>query len=283
MLATLEPESVQTCVTSPPYWGLRSYGTEPQVWASGWTGELGSERTPELYVAHMVEVFRAVWRVLRKDGTLWLNLGFSYAGSGKGPSNSLNKANPHSHEAVEVMKGFRNAGFNARWGNAEGTRKQEHRQHATPSAPGYKAKDLIPIPFLVAMALQADGWYWRSTIVWAKRAPMPESVTDRPTSAWEPILLMSKARSYFYDADAVREPSLYPEDDRKARSDVTDKRMPTAVIAGIRPGSAVYPSRNMRNVWLLGDQRVRLRSDLSPEQRAYVLERLAAHMRRGLP
>jgi len=149
VMRELPDESVQTCITSPPYWGLRDYGVE---------GQLGLEPTPEEYVANLVAVFREVRRVLRTDGTLWLNLGDSYTSGGRAP---------------------------------------------TPD--GLKPKDLVGIPWAVAFALRADGWYLRSDIVWAKGNPMPESVTDRPTRAHEFIFLLSKSPRYYYDADAIRE------------------------------------------------------------------------------
>lgn len=192
-LATLPDECVQTVVTSPPYWGLRDYGIEPQVWDDGWTGSLGLEPTPELYVSHMVEVFRAVRRVLRDDGTLWLNLGDSYASGGKGGGGA------YMDERGEKAWGPR-AGLNG-WRSAP---------------PGLKHKDLCMIPARVALALQADGWYLRSDIVWHKPNPMPESVTDRPTKAHEYVFLLSKAARYYYDAEAVKEPcEIGPSDVRK--------------------------------------------------------------------
>lgn len=152
MLRTLRTRSVQMCVTSPPYWGLRNYGVE---------GQLGLESTPEAYVVRLVEIFREVRRVLKDDGTLWLNLGDCYCGSG---------------------------GVNSRTGL------------------GLKPKDLCGIPWHVAFALQADGWYLRSDIIWAKPNPMPESVTDRPTKAHEYVFLLAKSERYYYDTDAIREP-----------------------------------------------------------------------------
>ena len=168
-LADLPDRSVQTCVTSPPYWGLRDYGSE---------GQLGLEPTPEQYVENMVAVFREVRRVLRDDGTLWLNLGDSYAGSG-----------PNRHGDGVGASGENNgAGLDTR--NAP---------------PGLKPKDLVGIPWMVAFALRADGWYLRSDIVWNKLNPMPESVTDRPTKAHEYLFMLTKGPRYFYDADAIRE------------------------------------------------------------------------------
>jgi DNA modification methylase len=154
-------------VTSPPYWRLRDYGIE---------GQLGLEATPEQYVAKMVAVFREVRRVLRDDGTLWLNLGDSYC----------------SHNGGES-------------GYGDGRANREERGRAIAST-GLKPKDLVGIPWRVAFALQADGWYLRSDIIWAKPNPMPESVTDRPTKAHEYLFLLAKNDHYHYDADAIREP-----------------------------------------------------------------------------
>ena len=178
VLQSLPAESVQCCVTSPPYWGLRDYGV---------SGQLGLERTPEEYVAKLVVVFREVRRVLRDDGTVWLNLGDSYCGGGRGCEG----------------KGWE-----------QGESKNKILPSKTPS--GLKPKDLIGIPWRVAFALQADGWYLRSDIIWSKPNPMPESVTDRPTKSHEYIFLLTKSARYFFDADAVREPmESGPSDIRK--------------------------------------------------------------------
>ena len=171
VLRTLPSESVHCVVTSPPYWCLRDYHVE---------GQIGLEQSPEDYVSRLVAVFGEVRRVLRSDGTLWLNLGDSYAGSRGSASHAINgKA--------------RRAGTNQR---PPTSYKQK----------GLKPKDLVGIPWRVAFALQADGWYLRSDIIWHKPNSMPESVTDRPTRAHEYVFLLSKRRRYFYDADAIREP-----------------------------------------------------------------------------
>jgi DNA modification methylase len=159
---------VQTCVTSPPYYGLRDYGHD---------GQLGLEETPEQYITAMVEVFRCVWDVLEDDGTLWLNIGDSYNGSG----GQGTKPNIMSKEAAE-----------GRGGKAI-------------KVDGIKPKDLIGIPWMMAFALRAEGWYLRQDIIWHKPNPMPESVTDRCTKAHEYIFLMSKSQKYYYDADAIKE------------------------------------------------------------------------------
>lgn len=174
VLATLPDQSVHCCVTSPPYWGLRDYGV---------TGQLGLEKTPDEYVAKIVEGFREVRRVLRDDGTLWLNLGDSYYNYRPGLGQALVK------QTV------------ARTG-------QDLPQTCARRAnqiDGLKEKDLVGIPWRVAFALQADGWYLRSDIIWHKPNPMPESVTDRPTKAHEYIFLLTKNERYFYDAEAIKE------------------------------------------------------------------------------
>ena len=175
-LPTLPERSVRCCVTSPPYWGLRDYGHGEQI---------GLESTPDAYVEQLVAVFREVRRVLTDDGTLWLNLGDSYAGSGKGPAGNLGKKNDE--------------------------RNMTHTS-ATQNIPhGLKPKDLVGIPWRVAFALQADGWYLRSDIIWHKPNPMPESVTDRPTKAHEYVFLLSKSARYYYDHIAIMEPAQYGE------------------------------------------------------------------------
>ena len=178
-LATLPAASVQCCVTSPPYWGLRDYGT---------AGQLGLEATPDEYVANMVAVFREVRRVLRDDGTLWLNLGDSYARTA-------------GDDSTKVTDGGMKTG---RTGKSDQLFKSGNNR---PPA-GLKAKDLVGIPWRVAFALQADGWYLRQDIIWHKPNPMPESVTDRCTKAHEYIFLLTKSARYYYDNEAVKEDAV---------------------------------------------------------------------------
>jgi DNA modification methylase len=178
-LGDLPAGSAQTCVTSPPYFGLRDYGT---------SGQIGLEPTPDEFVTALVEVFRAVRRVLRDDGTVWLNLGDSYATTASG--------NP--------QRSFNGQGSDFGRGSFDSSHRDNGRRNRVPE--GSKAKDLLGIPWLVAFALRNDGWYLRSDIIWAKPNPMPESVTDRPTKAHEYVFLLSKGPRYFYDADAIREP-----------------------------------------------------------------------------
>ena len=162
----------QTCVTSPPYYGLRDYGHD---------GQIGLEETPEDYITAMVEVFRCVWDVLENNGTLWLNIGDSYSGSGKGTAGNLGKTHNERH--------------------------MEHTKSSGLVPDGCKPKDLIGIPWMLAFALRADGWYLRQDIIWHKPNPMPESVQDRCTKAHEYIFLMSKAQQYHYDHEAIKEQS----------------------------------------------------------------------------
>ena len=170
-------ESVQMCVTSPPYFGLRDYQVDEQ---------LGLEETPEAYIANMVSVFREVWRVMKPSATLWLNIGDSYAGSGKG----------RNGDGSPGVSGTLNKGN-------MGT--QVGKLYKAPSDATLKSKDLMGIPWMLAFALRADGWYLRSDIIWHKPNPMPESVTDRPTKSHEYIFLLSKQQNYYYDADAIME------------------------------------------------------------------------------
>jgi DNA modification methylase len=175
--------SVNTCITSPPYYGLRDYGVD---------GQIGQEKTPDEYVARLVEVFREVRRVLVDDGSLWLNLGDSYSGSwgnysGQKRGNGIQR---------EITNGSRvpNPAYDANFARPVSSHKIE----------GLKPKDLIGIPWLVAFALRADGWYLRSDIIWAKPAPMPESVRDRPTRSHEHIFLLTKNAKYFYNWQDAR-------------------------------------------------------------------------------
>jgi DNA modification methylase len=220
VLATLPEQSVQTCVTSPPYWGLRDYGVG---------GQLGLERTPDEYVAKMVETFRAVRRVLRDDGTLWLNLGDSYAGGKTGRDDA---DRPHS---AGQERGQYDVGADA-----------VYRNKQRPVPPGLKPKDLVGIPWRVAFALQADGWYLRSDIIWHKPNPMPESVSDRPTKAHEYLFLLTKSERYYYDADAVSEPTTCPERGREA---LNGEDAVARKLRGFGNHLGTYGTRNRRTVW----------------------------------
>lgn len=243
--------SVQCCVTSPPYFGLRDYGTgkweggdidcshnpqkpdggerENRTLPLGRGGvyrdvcgicgavridnQVGLEKTPEEYIERLVNVFREVKRVLRDDGTLWINIGDSYAGSnGNGYKQTINNVNRTTGTA----------------GNVD-LRKQNKRKDN-----GCKPKDLIGIPWMLAFALRADGWYLRQDIIWHKPNPMPESVKDRCTRAHEYIFLLSKSQKYYYDADAIKEPSVTYKTDKRTAETQTEK---------------TKEFRNKRDVW----------------------------------
>jgi DNA modification methylase len=203
---------VQMCVTSPPYYGLRDYGHD---------GQIGLEETPEKYIEVMVEVFRCVKNILADDGVLWVNIGDSYAGSGKG-----------------------------QWADGEHDPKKKKTEGmklsiTKPKDMGLKPKDLIGIPWMLAFALRADGWYLRQDIIWHKPNPMPESVTDRCTKAHEYIFLLSKSQQYFYDNEAIKEPAIYAGDDRGSRND--SRRGTEANSMSGKTGEF----RNKRSVWTI--------------------------------
>lgn len=206
-----------------------------------WLGCLGLEPTPELFIQHLVEIFREVKRVLRDDGVCWIVIGDSFAGSNKGVMSDGSIVGGTKQQTNQgTMQGNIPKGF---------------------SSSVIKPKDLIGIPWMLAFALRADGWYLRRDIIWAKGvsfcstysgSSMPESVQDRPSSSHEYVFLLSKSKRYFYDNEAVKEPSVYPNDNRKARSNPKhQKRYPTKEVAGIREGSATYPKRNLRSVWTI--------------------------------
>jgi DNA modification methylase len=233
VLAGLPAESVHCVVTSPPYWGLRDYGA---------TGQLGLEATPDLYVERMVAVFREVRRVLRLDGSCWLNIGDSYHGGGGGNYGT---------------------GLSSKQGGQHLTNVRNRLE-----LPDIKPKDLCMIPARLALALQADGWWLRSQIVWSKPNPMPESVTDRPTTSHEFVYLLTKSPRYFFDQEAVREPHAPPFANRteKNRFRLSDTGDPNPVTSrqstqragvdytkntGLDPNSA---GRNVRSVWEIATQ-----------------------------
>lgn len=237
-LATLPDNSVHCVISSPPYWGLRSYLPKDHPLKRL---EIGSEKTIEEYVSKMVQVFREVRRVLRLDGTCWINLGDSYNSIGHKKSNS----------------GYGTTGL-------AGGKAQEHSPlHRENADPNLKHKDLCGIPWRVAFALQSDGWWLRQDIVWAKPNPMPESVTDRCTKSHEYIFLLSKSATYFYDAEAIKEPQSAGTHERYGKnSEIPHKRkhgeagsvrnnlsMDMALREAILEGG-----RNKRSVWSVPSQ-----------------------------
>jgi len=226
--------SVNCCVTSPPYFGLRDYGVD---------GQIGLEETPDAYVAKMTSVFREVKRVLRDDGTLWLNIGDSYAG----------------------YHGNKNAAYDAAPSNKGGY--FENQRKTLVNHNGIKNKDLIGIPWMLAFALRADGWYLRQDIIWHKPNPMPESVRDRCTKAHEYLFLLSKAPTYYFDHAAMQEPAIYgPKGSEfhtgktgehqlgrasKKRGDFAGK---TNDMPGREAFRAIRETRNRRDVWTVATQ-----------------------------
>lgn len=231
-LRQVESESVDCCVTSPPYYGLRDYGVD---------GQIGLEQTPDEYIDRLVDVFREVRRTLKPDGTLWIVIADSYAGSGKG----RNKTGEYKQETAHIQSPGQINGKLAK----------------TPTIDGIKPKDLIGIPWMLAFALRADGWYLRSDIIWHKPNVMPESVKDRPTKCYEHVFMLAKSRRYYYDNDAVLVPAHY--DGRKDTLNKGSSKYAETVVPGNNPQSQHVagkpherwrfkdgkPVKNRRDVW----------------------------------
>lgn len=233
VLRGLPEKSVHTVVTSPPYWALRNYKTPAQVWPDGWEGPLGLEPTPDLFVAHLVAVFAEVRRVLRDDGTVWLNMGDCY-----------NAGTTSARGGVKEID-------HGTWGRLE-----SEYGGGRANARDLKPKDLVGIPWMLAFALRADGWYLRAENIWAKGlsfcpsyagSVMPESVTDRPTRSHEQVFLLSKSKDYFYDYHGVKENGVYPAGTLAAKGSGTRE-------GNRRPEDyAEYDGkRNLRTVWAIG-------------------------------
>ena len=209
LLKEMPSESIQCCVTSPPYYGLRKYGDS--------SSELGQETTPELFIANLVAVFEEVRRVLKTDGVLWVNMGDSYFNYRPGATAQSRQSLAKDDGAVV-----------------------ESSSKRVPRLEGYKEKDLMGIPWMLAFALRSAGWYLRCDIIWAKANCMPESVEDRPTRSHEFIFLLSKSPRYYYDHEAIKEPCIWDVDgtgtaSRKARASKELKSMPNQEHSGIRP------------------------------------------------
>lgn len=224
VLASLDAESVHTCITSPPYWALRDYGHD---------GQLGLEPTPDEYVASLVEVFRGVRRVLREDGTLWLNLGDSYCNR------------PTGRDDVS----------DARWAGGVGSNQKAQRgplRHMRVHGTGLKPKDLIGLPWMVAFALRADGWWLRQEIIWHKRSPMPDPVTDRCTRSHEQVFMLTRSPRYFYDAAAIAEDAISdkPSGNSYARPESLSRNGRGQPLGWTGVGG----KRNRRTVWTLSSQ-----------------------------
>jgi len=220
-LKTLPDNSIQCCVTSPPYFGLRDYGMSEQI---------GLEPTPDAFVDALVSVFREVRRVLREDGTLWVNIGDSYAGTGYS-NHDLNGSEWKSDVNGDKRK----------------TRQQDQRKALTPL--GIKSKDLIGIPWMLAFALRKDGWYLRQDIIWSKTSCMPESVKDRCTKSHEYLFLLTKSPRYYFDAEAIKTPA---KQDWGTRDRQHGKYHNEG--SGLQPHSGLtksYAMANKRSVWTI--------------------------------
>lgn len=218
ILKQIPDESVNMCVTSPPYYGLRDYGMD---------GQIGLEDSPEAFINRLVGVFREVRRVLRDDGTLWVNIGDSYAGSGKGA-----------------------------WQNKEGQKETYVPDTDSPQVKmpktwdGIKQKDLIGIPWMLAFALRVDGWYLRQDVIWHKTNPMPESVTDRCTKSHEYLFLLSKSPKYYYDANAIKEKTITHDTNLRDRDASKLNNCPGRTrMGGLTHND--YEYRNKRDVWIV--------------------------------
>lgn len=228
VLKTFEDNSIDCCVTSPPYYALRDYGADRQI---------GLEETPEKYIEKMTEVFMEVYRVLKPEGTLWLNIGDSYNSSPKGNTSP--------------------SGFQSKSYGINDKSKDRASKFKTMLANGIKPKDLIGIPWMLAFSLRNAGWYLRQDIIWHKPNPMPESVTDRCTKSHEYIFLMSKSQKYYFDHESIQEPSVTQGDVGSIKFGGTRKYGDND---GCRPNSMhirrelglsdeVYTVRNKRDVW----------------------------------
>lgn len=247
MLRTLPSESVQCVVTSPPYFNLRDYGVD---------GQIGLEKTPSEFISALVDVFREVRRVLRPDGVCFVNLGDSYAGSGKGPSGKNGIGDQEQRQgftgvsAKSTLKGY-----------TAGSQLKNPILGGGVGVAGIPAKNLLLIPQRFAIAMQDAGWIVRSQIVWAKRASMPESVRDRPTSAWEPIWMFTKSARYFWDQEAVRTPVAESTIQRVSQNDGhpvyngnRQRGYPGAPQTNDITKLDVANGANLRNFWLLGPE-----------------------------
>jgi len=247
-LKQLPDNSVDCCITSPPYYGLRDYGVK---------GQIGLEETPEAYIQKMVEIFSEVYRVLKKTGTLWLNIGDSYWG-GKGYSGS--SAGIYQYQRRKEGKSITPACSNF---GGKNTIRPTDRKHQF-----IKAKDLIGIPWALAFALRNNGWYLRQDIIWHKPNPMPESVTDRCTKSHEYIFLLTKSAKYYFDADSIKEPQSpnthrrYSKDVERGINDVpaaaeTSKEKNRPGYKDFRkytPKTFLEDGRNKRSVWTVCTQ-----------------------------
>jgi len=247
VLKKIPSESVQMCVTSPPYWGLRNYETNGQIWdgdkncehewenktvllgsyfcnrCGAWKGELGLEPTPELYVKHIVDIFREIKRVLRHDGIIWVNIGDTYCGTGhKGKHKDPKNINGRNAQSVAINNKIK----------------------------GLKRKDLVGIPWMIAFALRADGWWLRQDIIWHRENCMPSPVIDRCNTSHEYVFLLSKSAKYYFDYYAIQEPcvSSQKEINRQRKTDTKEKQYASSAKHSGGIGYGVN-GRRKRSVW----------------------------------
>lgn len=234
ILKTLPSESVNCCITSPPYYGLRDYGNEKQI---------GLEDTPDDYIDKLVCVFREIKRILRPDGTLWLNIGDSYWGSGSRGYDFTGKIT----EASKVQEG------------SKGTINLSNLPKLVGNRDGYKNKDLIGIPWMLAFALRKDGWYLRQDIIWHKPNPMPESVKDRCTKAHEYIFLLSKSPNYYFDYEQIQEDATYKSDKRNGQGRIAydGKRVDGEDDKAQQSFVTITDKRNKRDVWSVSPSHIK--------------------------
>ncbi|UZE84671.1 DNA-methyltransferase [Pseudomonas viciae] len=238
MMRTLPDQSVQTCITSPPYYGLRDYGVD---------GQIGLEETPAEFIARLVEVFREVRRVLRDDGTAWVNMGDSYAGSW----GAQGRPQGDGQMSGRSVTSARQINEHPRFKSGTGVRGREI---------GMKSKDLMGIPWRLAFALQDDGWYLRQDIIWNKPNPMPESVRDRCTKSHEYIFLLSKSKRYYFDQLAIAEQALDPRGPGNVEpieSLPGERSTENSNIRGSLHKIGPRPTRNRRSVWTVATRSFR--------------------------
>ncbi|WEW97730.1 site-specific DNA-methyltransferase [Pseudomonas nitroreducens] len=230
LLRAMPDRSVHCCITSPPYYGLRDYGVD---------GQIGLEETPAGFIARLVEVFREVHRVLRDDGTCWINMGDSYAGSW----GAQGRPQGNGQMSGRSVASARQINEHPRFKTGTGVRGREI---------GLKAKDLMGIPWRLAFALQDDGWYLRQDIIWHKPNPMPESIKDRCTKAHEYLFLLSKSRRYYFDQEAIAEPSVEPRgpgNTNPISSLPGERASQNSNIRGSIHKIGPRETRNRRSVW----------------------------------
>lgn len=226
-LRKLPDKSINTCVTSPPYYGLRDYGISEQI---------GLEETPEEYIDRLVDVFREVRRVLRDDGILWVNIGDSYV------------SKPPSHRNKPNMQDRSYGDYKSELGYERGKNRYKELLH------NYKSKDLIGIPWMLAFALREDRWYLRQDIIWAKNNPMPESVKDRCTRSHEYIFMLTKSKKYYFDHEAMQEPTTTFDENVRDRDHTKLNNTPgRSRMAGLKRND--YKTRNKRDVWSEGEKK----------------------------